>query len=70
MLVNVIVLGAISVFLVYCIWDSCRHFIGRNPDAPGFVKRLCAWWPGFVKRHIVDDAPESHEDHAGTRYKQ
>lgn len=70
MLVNAIVLGLIGIFLVYCIWDACRKFIGRNPNAPGFVARLRAWWPGFVTRHIVDNDPFAHEGHSKTRYRR
>lgn len=62
--------AAILAFGVKVIYDACAHFIGYNPAAPSAWARLKAWWPGFVKRHIVDDDPYDDESHAKTRYEQ
>ena len=68
MVVNIIVLSAIGLFIVFCAYDSARKFIGHNPNAPRALARLKAWWPGFVKRHIVDVDPYQDEGHSITRY--
>ena len=31
------------------------------------LARLREWWKSFVKRHIIDDAPENDEGHSATR---
>jgi len=68
MVVNIIVLSAIGLFIVFCAYDSARKFIGHNPNAPRALARLKAWWPGFVKRHTVDVDPYQDEGHSITRY--
>jgi hypothetical protein len=61
--------AAIIAFSAKCVYDAFSHFIGYNPKAPSAWARLKAWWPGFVKRHIVDDDPYDDESHAKTRYE-
>ena len=68
MLVNILIFIVAGLFSVYVLYSACRKYIGRNPQAPSLWARFKAWWPGFVKRHIVDDDPYQDESHAGTRY--
>lgn len=68
MLVNILILVIAAVFSSYVIGSACRKYIGLNPQAPSLRARIKAWWPGFVKRNIVDDDPYQDESHAGTRY--
>ena len=68
MVVNIIVLSAIGLLIVFCAYDSARKFIGHNPNAPSLRARIKAWRPGFVKRHIVDVGPYQDEGHSITRY--
>lgn len=55
---------------IYCVIIACRHFIGYNPKSPGCYARFRAWLVRFVTRHVLDDKPDEHEDHASTRYDQ
>lgn len=56
---------ALQVIIVAATVASCyifiaalaRKYLGHNPTAPSALARIKAWWPGFVKRHIVDDDP-------------
>lgn len=68
MLVNILIFIVAGAFSVYVLYSACRKYIGRNPQAPSLWSRVKARWPGFVKRHIVDDDPYKDESHAGTRY--
>ena len=70
MLVNILIFIVAGVFSAYVIGSVCRKYIGRNPQAPSLWARIKAWWPGFVKRHIVDDDPYKSELHAATRYAE
>lgn len=63
MIVNVIFLSLTGIFIAYCAISALSHFIGRNPNAPGFKARLQA----FAARHIIDEDAYS-EDHAKGRY--
>jgi hypothetical protein len=49
--------AAILAFAIKVIYDAFSHFIGYNSKAPSAWARLKVWWPGFVKRHLVDDYP-------------
>ena len=69
MLINLLIYAVAAAFSVYVIISACRNFVGYNPDAPSAWTRLKAWWPGFVKRNIVDDDPYDDESHAITRYR-
>lgn len=69
MLVNILIYVIAGAFSVYVFYSACRKYIGLNPQAPSLWERIKAWWPGFVKRHIVDDDPYQDESHAGTRYQ-
>ena len=68
MLVNILILVIAAIFSAYVIYSACRKYLGYNPQAPSLWARIKAWWPGFVKRHIVDDDPYQSELHAATRY--
>jgi len=68
MIVNIIIIALVSFFVLYDLYSACRSFIGHNPNAPRALARLKAWWPGFVKRHIVDVDPYQDEGHSITRY--
>ena len=70
MLANILIFIVAGAFSVYVLYSACRKYIGRNPQAPSLWARVKAWWPGFVKRHIVDDDPYQDESHAGTRYAE
>ena len=70
MLVNILILAIAAIFSAYVIYSACRKYIGLNPKAPSLWARIKAWWPGFVKRHIVDDDPYQSELHAATRYAE
>ena len=70
MLVNILILAVAAIFSAYVVYSACRKYIGHNPQAPRLWARVKAWWPGFVKRHIVDDDPYQDESHAGTRYAE
>lgn len=67
MLVNLLIYAVATAFSVYVIISACRKYIIYNPTAPSAWIRK-AWWPGFVKRNIVDDYPYDDESHAATRY--
>jgi len=69
MIVNLLIYAVAVAFSVYVIVTACRNFVGYNPTAPSAWARLKAWWPGFVKRNIVDDDPYDDESHAATRYR-
>jgi len=69
MLINLLIYAVAAAFSVYVIVTACRNFVGYNPTAPSAWTRLKAWWPGFVKRNIVDDDPYDDESHAITRYR-
>ena len=68
MLANILILSIAAIFSAYVIYSACRKYIGYNPQATSLWTRVKAWWPGFVKRHIVDDDPYQDEGHAATRY--
>ena len=68
MLVNILIIAIAAIFSGYVIYSACRKYLGYNPQAPSLWERVKAWWPGFVKRHIVDDDPYQDESHAATRY--
>lgn len=68
MLVNILIFIVAGAFSIYVLYSACRKYIGLNPQSPSLWARIMAWWPGFVKRHIVDDDPYQDESHAGTRY--
>ena len=70
MLVNIMILAIAAIFSAYVIYSACRKYIGHNPQAPSLWSRIKAWWPGFVKRHIVDDDPYQDESHSSTRYNR
>ena len=70
MLVNILIFIVAGAFSAYVIGSVCRKYIGLNPQAPSLWARIKAWWPGFVKRHIVDDDPYKSELHAATRYAE
>lgn len=70
MLINIMILAVAAIFSAYVLYSVCRKYIGLNPQAPSPWARVKAWWPGFVKRHIVDDDPYQDESHAGTRYAE
>ena len=70
MLINLLIYAVAAAFSVYVIVTACRNFVGYNPTAPSAWARVKAWWPAFVKRHIVDDDPYQDESHAGTRYEE
>lgn len=65
--INAIVFGLVAFFVLYDLYDALRKFIGHNPNGPSIFARIKAWWPGFVKRHIVDDDPFDDESHSATR---
>lgn len=69
-LLQMLVIAVVAFFCIVFWRDGFRKFIGYNPAAPSLWARLKAWWPGFVKRHIVDDDPYDDESHAETRYGQ
>jgi len=68
MLINLLIYAVAAAFSAYVLITACRNFVGYNPTAPSAWARVKAWWPGFVKRHIVDDDPYQDESHADTRY--
>ena len=68
MLVNILILVIAAIFSAHVLCSACRKYLGYNPQAPSLWKRFKAWWPGFVKRNIVDDDPYQDESHARTRY--
>ena len=68
MAINIAIFVIICLFVIYDLYSACRSFIGHNPNAPRALARLKAWWPGFVKRHIVDVDPYDDEGHSITRY--
>ena len=65
MLINLLIYAVAAAFSAYVLITACRNFVGYNPTAPSAWARVKAWWPGFVKRNIIDD-----ESHAGTRYAE
>lgn len=69
-LLQILVIAVVALFCILFVRDGLKHFIGYNPSAPNLWARIRAWWPGFVKRHIVDDDPYDDESHAETRYSQ
>lgn len=68
MLINLLIYAVAAAFSIYVIITACRKYIVYNPAAPSVWTRIKAWWPGFVKRNIVDDYPYDDESHAATRY--
>lgn len=69
-LLQILVIAVVAFFCIVFVRDGLKHYIGYNPSAPSLWSRIKAWWPGFVKRHIVDDDPFDDESHAETRYSQ
>ena len=67
-ILRLIVIAATAAACAIFIVSAARKFIGYNPAAPSAWARLKAWWPGFVKRHLVDDDPYDDETHAVARY--
>lgn len=57
-LLVIIVAAACYIFIA----ALARKYLGYNPTAPSAWERFKAWWPGFVKRHIVDDDPSEKGD--------
>ena len=70
MLVNILILVIAAIFSAYVVYSACRKYLGYNPQVPSLWERVKAWWPGFVKRHIVDDDPYQDESHSSTRYNR
>ena len=68
MAINIAIFVIIGLFVIYDLYSACRSFIGHNPNAPGAWARIKAWWPGFVKRNIVDIDPCDDEGHSIARY--
>lgn len=57
LILQIVVVAATALFCYLFARDLARKYVGHNPSATSLWKRIKAWWPGFVKRHIVDYDP-------------
>jgi hypothetical protein len=73
MLINILLFVSVIVIAIifggYVASSAWRKYVGHNPSAPSIWSQIRAWWPGFVKRHIVDWGPYDDESHASARYR-